>query len=140
MNGSFGYQGNINDYTEENIRASFPKTLAVFAQENKPDEDKTIFVWAAGNGGGYADQGVDYSSPELLPGMSVYIPEIATHSIAVVSIDETGEISDFSNRCGIAANFCIAAPGGDITVAYPVTNSDQGIYDDDTYDCESTNN
>ena len=34
----------------------------------------------------------------------------------------------------------LAAPGGDITVAYPVTNSDQGIYDDDTYDCESTNN
>ena len=51
-----------------------------------------------------------------------------------------GEISDFSNRCGIAADFCIAAPGGSITVAYPVTEADQGIYEDDDYDCETTNN
>lgn len=140
VNNSYGYSGNINDYNENQIRNAFPKTIEEMAQVDTPDAEKTIYVWAAGNAGSYEDQGVDYSSPELLPGMSVYIPEIATHSIAVVSIDETGEISDFSNRCGIAANFCIAAPGGDITVAYPVTNSDQGIYDDDTYDCESTNN
>ena len=41
------------------------------------------------------------------------IPEIQGHSIAVVSIDESGEISDFSNRCGVAQDYCIAAPGGE---------------------------
>ena len=49
------------------------------------------------------------------------IPEIQGHSIAVVSIDESGEISDFSNRCGVAQDYCIAAPGGAITVAYPTS-------------------
>ena len=29
-----------------------------------------------------------------------------------------GEIADFSNRCGIAADFCIAAPGEGMRVAY----------------------
>ena len=46
------------------------------SQVGTPDSEKTIYVWAAGNAGGYADQGVDYSSPELLPGMAHYIPEI----------------------------------------------------------------
>lgn len=140
VNNSYGYSGNVIDYTESQIRSSFPKTIEEMAQISTPDSEKTIYVWAAGNAGSYADDGVDFSSPELLPGMSVYISEIQNHSIAVVSIDEDGEISDFSNLCGIAADFCIAAPGGDITVAYPVTNSDQGIYDDGVYSCEATNN
>ena len=63
---------------------------------------KTIYVWAAGNAGGYADQGVDYSSPEILPGMAHYITEIQGHSIAVASVDENGQISYFSSRCGVA--------------------------------------
>ena len=140
VNNSYGYSGNVIDYTESQIRSAFPKTIEEMAQMNTPDSDKTIYVWAAGNAGSYADDGVDFSSPELLPGMSVYIPEIQNHSIAVVSIDEDGEISDFSNLCGIAADFCLAAPGGDITVAYPVTDQDQGIYDDGEYRCERANN
>ncbi len=140
VNNSYGYSGNVIDYTESQIRSAFPKTIEEMAQANTPDSDKTIYVWAAGNAGSYADDGVDFSSPELLPGMSVYIPEIQNHSIAVVSIDEDGEISDFSNLCGIAADFCIAAPGGGITVAYPVTTEDEGIYDDGVYPCESINN
>ena len=140
VNNSYGYSGNVIDYTESQIRSAFPKTIEEMAQTNTPDSDKTIYVWAAGNAGSYADDGVDFSNPELLPGMSVYIPEIQNHSIAVVSIDEDGEISDFSNLCGIAADFCLAAPGEDITVAYPVTDQDQGIYDDDEYRCERANN
>ena len=61
------------------------------SQIDTPDEDKTIYVWAAGNAGSYADQGVDYFHPELLPGMAYFIEEIQGHSIAVVSIDEDGE-------------------------------------------------
>ena len=43
VNGSFGYQGNINDYTEQNIREAFPKTIDVLAQPQKANQDKTIF-------------------------------------------------------------------------------------------------
>ena len=118
VNGSFGYQGNINDYTEENIRQAFPKTIEVLAQSQKADENKTIFVWAAGNGGNYADQGVDYSSPEVFGGMAYLLPELRGNTAAVVSVDEDGSISSFSNRCGVAQDYCLAAPGNSILSVY----------------------
>ncbi|ROT44699.1 autotransporter domain-containing protein [Pusillimonas sp. NJUB218] len=33
--------------------------------------------------------------------------------IAVVSVDREGKIASYSNRCGAAADWCLAAPGGD---------------------------
>ncbi|MBD63282.1 MAG: hypothetical protein CMD68_04290 [Gammaproteobacteria bacterium] len=144
VNNSYGYSGNINDYTEAQVRYAFPNTIAEMSQIGTPDSEKTIYVWAAGNAGGYADQGADYSSPEIFPGMAHYIPEIQGHSIAVVSVDENGVISDFSNRCGVTQDYCIAAPGGEITLAYPTSASDTGIYigntNDDNYNNCITNN
>ena len=55
VNGSFGYQGNINDYNESDLRYAFPKTISTLAQANTSDAEKTIFVWSAGNAGAYAD-------------------------------------------------------------------------------------
>ena len=138
VNNSYGYSGNIIDYSEDIIRNAFPKTIAAIAQAEVPSADKTIFVWSAGNAGSYADQGVDYSSPEVFPGMTYFIEEIQGHSIAVVSVDENGEISDFSSRCGLAADYCIAAPGGRVLGAYPTSVDDPGIYED-TDDCVSDN-
>ena len=134
VNNSYGYSGNIIDYTEAQVRYAFPKTIAEMSQIGTPDSQKTIYVWAAGNAGGYADQGVDFSSPELLPGMAHYIPEIQGHSIAVASVDENGSISSFSSRCGVAQDYCISAPGGSITAAYPTSTSDTGIYIGNTND------
>ena len=134
VNNSYGYSGNIIDYTEAQVRNAFPKTIAEMSQIGTPDSQKTIYVWAAGNAGGYADQGVDFSSPELLPGMAHYIPEIQGHSIAVASVDENGSISSFSSRCGVAQDYCISAPGGRITAAYPTSTSDTGIYIGNTND------
>jgi len=144
VNNSYGYSGNIIDYTEAQVRYAFPKTIVEMSQIGTPDSQKTIYVWAAGNAGGYADQGVDFSSPELLPGMAHYIPEIQGHSIAVASVDENGSISSFSSRCGVAQDYCISAPGGKITAAYPTSSSDTGIYignpNDDNYsDCIQDN-
>ena len=139
VNNSYGYSGNIIDYTEAQVRYAFPNTISEMSQVGTPDAEKTIYVWAAGNAGGYADQGVDYSSPELLPGMAHHIPEIQGHSIAVASVDENGEISDFSSRCGVAQDYCISAPGGRITAAYPTSTSDPGIYTTNSND-ENYNN
>ena len=144
VNNSYGYSGNIIEYTEAQVRNAFPKTIAEMSQVGVLDSEKTIYVWAAGNAGGYADQGVDYSHPELLPGMAYLIPEIQGHSIAVVSIDEDGGISDFSSRCGVAQDYCIAAPGGRITAAYPTSSTDTGIYEsnvasDDYNSCVASN-
>ena len=135
VNNSYGFSGNIIDYSEAQVRNAFPNTILSMSQEGTPDYDKTIYVWAAGNAGGYDD--ADNSNPELLAGMSYFIEEIQGHSIAVVSIDEDGEISDFSNRCGVAKDFCIAAPGGGVTVAYPTSMDDAGIYVDEINDPDS---
>lgn len=132
VNNSYGFSGNIIDYSEAQVRNAFPNTILSMSQEGTPDYNKTIYVWAAGNAGGYDD--ADNSNPELLAGMSYFIEEIQGHSIAVVSIDEDGEISDFSNRCGVAKDFCIAAPGGGVTVAYPTSMDDAGIYEDEIND------
>ena len=139
INNSYGFSGNIIDYSEAQVRNAFPKTIAEMSQIGTPNSQKKIYVWAAGNAGGYADQGVDFSSPELLAGMAHFIPEIQGHSLAVASVDENGSISSFSNRCGIAQDYCISAPGADITVAYPTSSSDTGIYPQNQTDEDYSN-
>ena len=44
---------------------------------------------------------------------------LASQLIAVASVDENGVISSFSNRCGVAADWCISAPGGQIYSTVP---------------------
>ena len=129
INNSFGYTGTIIEYTEEQLRTNFPNTIERISQANVLDANKTLFVWAAGNTGQYADQGADYSSPDVFPGMPYYLTELQGHSIAVVSVDEDGVISDFSNRCGVAKDFCLAAPGEGVVVAYATSSSDTGIFE-----------
>ena len=130
VNNSFGYTGTIEEYTEEQLRSAFPKTIARISQPLVSPENKTLFVWSAGNTGQYADQGANYSSPDVFPGMALLLDELQGHSLAVVSVDsETGIISDFSSRCGIAKDFCLAAPGEGIVVAYATSASDTGIFD-----------
>ena len=73
------------------------------------------------------------SSPDLFAGLMAHIEELRGHSIAVVAIGEgveigedgenvttrdAGEIAFFSSRCGIAADWCIAAPGYSVWTAY----------------------
>tara|TARA_B100001057_G_scaffold289915_1_gene289937 strand:+ start:1857 stop:4361 length:2505 start_codon:yes stop_codon:yes gene_type:complete len=129
VNNSFGYTGTITQYTEEQLRSNFSKTIERISQVGVLDEDKTLFVWAAGNTGQYADQGADYSSPDVFPGMPYYLTELRGHSLAVISVDsETGIIDDYSNRCGVAKDFCIAAPGGNVVVAYATSSIDTGLY------------
>ena len=76
---------------------------------------------------------VDARSPHPTAGLMVRIEELRGHSIAAVAIGEAtvagedgqdtgtgepGEITSFSNRCGIAAEWCIAAPGSGVRAAY----------------------
>ncbi|MYG63927.1 MAG: S8 family serine peptidase, partial [Synechococcus sp. SB0675_bin_7] len=78
--------------------------------------EKTILVWGAGNDGQRGTIAKP-SSPAILAGLVARIGEVRGHSIAVVSVGEAGTISSFSNRCGIAQDFCLAAPGQSVLVA-----------------------
>ncbi len=127
---SFGYRGIIDDYSEADLRAALGNAIAAMAQADSAE--KTILVWAAGNdhnvdctaGTDHCVQGaINAVSPEILAGLPARIPELRGHALAVVAVgrDSDGDgyldIASFSNRCGIAADWCIAAPGADMEVA-----------------------
>lgn len=65
-----------------------------------------VHVWATGNDG--------LASPSIQAGAPLYFPELLGTWVAVASTDPGGAISSFSNRCGLAAAWCLAAPGRDI--------------------------
>ena len=125
LNLSVGFDGVIDSYSEQDVRSNFGQAIATMAQADA--EEKTILVWAAGNAHGdpcaastdHCENGeINAVSVEVLPGLVARIEELQGHSIAVVALRPDGEIADFSNRCGIAADYCIAAPGVDVGVAY----------------------
>ncbi|MYC26947.1 MAG: S8 family serine peptidase [Nitrospira sp. SB0662_bin_26] len=136
LNLSFTTSGLIENYDADVISSSFGQTIAALAQAGV--QDKTILVWAAGNANnractpgtincdgsdrrdieGNLAGSLNASSPEIYAGMVARIEELQGHSIAVVAVDQAGDIAEFSNRCGIAAEWCIAAPGVDVSVAY----------------------
>ena len=122
---SFGTRGIIENYPEQDIRNHLSGTIATLAQIGA--QEKTILVWAAGNANGgpctpgsdnCARGSLDASSVELFPGLVARIQELRGHSIAVVAVEQGGDITDFSNRCGIAADWCLAAPGEEFRAAY----------------------
>ena len=125
LNLSFGPSGIIDNYTETDLRANFSNAIEALEQKNV--SEKTIIVIAGGNanndpcttGTPNCVQGeIDAKSVEVFPGLPVRISELREHVISVVATKMDGTIADFSNRCGIAANWCIAAPGEDISLAY----------------------
>ena len=95
-------------------RTYLPKTLGAILQVDRPADNRTILVYAAGNEGQpYSGLGAD---------LPFYIPELHGHSLAVAATDPaTGVIWDQSNRCGPlpsswsaarhGPHYCLAAPG-----------------------------
>jgi len=130
VNASYSTGGTfIENFTPDRLRnsASFGPEFDVIAQRGVPDP--AIFVWPAGNDHGdpcdegerncFADDlsstGFSYraTSPNLGGGAVARLPELQGHNVVVVAVDQGGGIADFSNRCGIAGDYCLAAPGTD---------------------------
>ena len=127
LNLSFGRSGIIDNYTETDLRANFSNAIDALEQKNVSENDKTIIVIAGGNANNNlcttgtpncVQEKIDAKSVEVIPGLPVRIPNLRKHVISVIATKTDGKITDFSNRCGIAANWCIAAPGEDVSLAY----------------------
>ncbi len=125
LNLSLGVSGVIDNFSEAELREHFSAATATIAQADS--DEKVVFVWAAGNAHETpcdipvvecVDGAVDAVSPGLLSGLSGRLPELRGHTVSVVAIGPDGEITDFSNRCGIAAEDCLAAPGASVRFAY----------------------
>lgn len=101
FNQSFGDSSrNITTVT----RNDFPLTDLVNNFYNLNAVSDSLFIWATGN----------ESSPQPSPeaGLPVLYPQLEKGWIAVTAVDsQTGLISNYANRCGVAQNWCIAAVG-----------------------------
>ena len=138
VNMSVGYNGIIDQYSEPDLRTNLDDVIDVLAQSSA--SEKTVFVWAAGNAHGDSCNAFDFASNpnlcvdervvarsvEVLAGLPARIPELRGHVIAAVAIGKDGAIASFSNRCGIAADWCVAAPGEDVRLAYFGPHPDDG--------------
>ncbi len=126
LNLSIGFSGLTQHYGGDDLSANFAHSITALAQAGA--DQKTILVWAAGNAhgrrcapgaqgcvNGYANA----TSASLLAGLPAHVEELRGHSVAAVALNpHDGAISEFSNRCGVAADFCIAAPGYGVRFAY----------------------
>lgn len=82
-----------------------------------------VQVWAAGN-----SSNSDPSNYAIAPNNSGY-EDLADSLIAVVATDSTNTIAPYSNKCGVAKNWCMAAPGTDIYSTVDTTdNGHSGNY------------
>ena len=75
-------------------------------------------VWSAGN----------YSKvdPGYYAALPTLVPTLASTWVTVVGTDQTGQLASWSNACGVAKAYCIAAPGDKIISVYGPNWTGQG--------------
>ena len=127
INNSFGFTGLISEwiYAGGRLTGALAKTVMTITQDGVDDADKVLYVWAAGNNHGRKEildemgttGSFDASSPSVLAGLPYHAPRLKKNTVAVVAVRPNGQIASYSNRCGVAADFCIAAPGGDVSLS-----------------------
>ncbi|MFB3305152.1 autotransporter domain-containing protein [Pseudomonas sp. AMR01] len=93
-----------------------------------------LHIWSAGN------TQIANASPQaapiagLHPSLPRAIKELEPYWLTVVNLNQGLTLSDFSYRCGVSKDWCLAAPGTDITSSWvtgPVQTETQLDSDDD---------
>lgn len=110
-NNSWGSSTSITSLSETYLRSAIPLTIAA---TKSIMNDGAVIIFAAGNDGKYQ---VSYNS-----GLPYRISELADSWLTVVSVDPDNVETNYTNRCGVAAAFCVTAPGGGDS------QSTEGIY------------
>ena len=128
VNMSFSIVGLVENYLDQDFGPGYAEAVGTLARPGG-----RVFVVAAGNGHGHrceapepgcVDGRMRATSPELFAGLPVLEESLRGHVVGVVATDRDGGIAPFSNRCGIAAKWCIAAPGDLVPVATSVPDAD----------------
>ncbi|WP_396595470.1 S8 family peptidase [Brevundimonas sp. R86498] len=87
-------------------RAAFQQTMvrqtAAFREAVAQD---AILVFSTGN--------ESQLQPNVQAGLPFYVPELQPNWLAVTAVGPTGTLSSYANQCGRAAQWCLAAPGGE---------------------------
>jgi subtilisin family serine protease len=108
INNSWASPAAITSYTAADLQASMPLMIegarAYVAKGG-------VVVFAAGN--------ESSNQPAVQAGLPYRIGGLQPGWLAVVAVDPSGQLASYSNRCGVAAAWCLAAPGG---------GQDSGVY------------
>ncbi len=133
LNVSLGFLGLISDYDDADRSAleatAFDRSLAALRSRLPDSDQRQIRVIAAGNSHNIfrdadLDLRLDATDPGVIAGLPVLFADLLGTWIVAVAVEvsdagQAGGITGFSNRCGVAAAFCLAAPGANIrTVGY----------------------
>lgn len=70
-----------------------------------------VNVWATGNS--------FWANPSLQAGLPHFFPTFKSNWLAVTAVDANLNKADFANACGVAAQWCLAAPGVNIPAPFP---------------------
>jgi hypothetical protein len=107
--------GNSTSITTAGLKSTLDSSYPNWLAELQTDVDSgMVIVFSSGN---------DYSTQITMYGGLPYLyPDLESGWLAVMSVDPDGDETLYTNRCGVAANWCLAAPGGGDT------QSTQGIY------------
>ena len=113
VNFSLGYDATkfmnastINVFKNQSFLSSYLDIIPYQVSHN------VVFVFAAGN--------ERYEQPGILNGIPLldeYKTQLDGLFITVVAVDKNNQLADFSNACGVAQGYCLAAPGVDILSA-----------------------
>ena len=95
----------INDRTKSSWESSYGDRITAY---KSLATNKIINVFAAGNSGNLPSAS---GSPLMEAGLPYYYSELEDYWIAVINVDSNGKETLLTNRCGVAADWCIAAPG-----------------------------
>lgn len=100
INNSYG-GGFAGELSAEQFEAEMPGNLSAYRYAVS---EGALLIFASGNAGG--------TESSLLAGAPYLFPELESGFLAVVATGPS-RIANWSNRCGVSMNWCLAAPGGD---------------------------
>jgi subtilase-type serine protease len=110
-NNSWGTPAQITSYTSAYFTTYRP--LMTAAAQSAVTAG-TIFVWAAGNSSTTTSR---VANPIMEAGLPYYVSGLSGQWLAVVAVDSSNVEAYYTNRCGVAATWCVTAPGSSIYAA-----------------------
>lgn len=102
----------INDPSRAGYYAAVTDSVLKFVHSVN---EGSVHVWSAGNAG-QTEVGIFAGAPDINA-------NLLKGWIAVVAVDSNGNLASYSNHCGLAALWCLAAPGSTVKSAGAGTDS-----------------
>ena len=115
---NFGYLSAADSRydTKSELEALIPNQITAY---RSLASNNIIQVWAAGNGN---SQFVGFNQVGVEGALPYHYSDLRGKFLVVADVDTNGKETSYTNRCGVAAAWCIVAPG------YEVTSAATGTY------------